>query len=139
MNLAAVGNESLIEQAIVFKGIPAEAKKCSLWWKQADVSERSFTVAGQGLTSIIQLSGFPAEGEPVSFNSLQQFEHEGAVSMGPEFTGWPNVKGASTHLAGSIDCSEDLFFRISIRVSQGDGFIYLAQDEKNGFYVAYTT
>ena len=135
-----VGGESLIEQAIVFKGIPAEAKKCSLNWKQADESERSFIVEGQGLTSITQLEGFPAEGEPVTFNSLRAFEGgDDATSFGPEFTGWPETKGASEHLAGAIDCSEDIYLRISVRLSAGDGFIYLAQDEKNGFYIAYTT
>lgn len=140
VQIAGLKEVSLLEQAIVFKGVPADAKRCSLNWQQADASERSFTVVGQGLTRARQLSGFPGEGEPVSFNSLREFEgDDDAPSFSPDFTRWPENEGPFVHLAGPIDCSEEIYLRISVQVAQGDGFIHLAQDEKNGFYIAYTT
>lgn len=125
------------EQAAVFRGIPAEAKRCSLGWKQADKGERNFQVGEQGMTKVRQLSGFPAEGEPVTFNSLREFEPANATVWSPDFSFWPDYDQWD-HPSGQIQCSEDIYLRIVINKEGGDGFVHLDQDEKNGFYIAYT-
>src|SRR3569833_3271489 len=42
-------NQSTVEQAAVFRDIPAEAKTCTLGWRQAAASERRFVVDNSGL------------------------------------------------------------------------------------------
>ncbi|RYP91117.1 hypothetical protein DL770_002773 [Monosporascus sp. CRB-9-2] len=127
-----------IEQAAVFRGIPAGAKLCKLMWRQAGSAERCFSVDGHGLTAVRQLSGFPGEDEPVTFNSLRAFDRGNATTFSPDFSFWPDHDGPFEHMAGAITCSQEIYLRIAINRSYGDGFIYLDQDEKNGFYIQYT-
>ncbi|RYO82826.1 hypothetical protein DL766_006244 [Monosporascus sp. MC13-8B] len=127
-----------IEQAIVFRGIPIGARLCKLMWRQAGSAERCFSVGGHGITAVRQLSGFPGENEPVTFNSLRAFDGDNATTFSPDFSFWPDHDGPFKHLAGAITCSEEIYLRIALNRSYGDGFIYLDQDEKNGFYIQYT-
>ncbi|RYP07129.1 hypothetical protein DL764_002676 [Monosporascus ibericus] len=126
-----------IEQAAVFRGIPTGARLCMLMWRQAGSAERCFSVDGQGLTTVRQLSGFPGEDEPVTFNSLRAFDRGNATTFSPDFSFWPDHDGPFEHIAGAIPCSQEIYLRIAVNRSYGDGFIYLDQDEKNGFYIQY--
>ncbi len=142
IQLDRTGDVSL-EQAMVFRGIPAGAQNCQLKWMQADESERNFTVGRHGRTIAHQLTGFPttgAEGDdaPVSLNSVLPFDNGNTTRFSPDFTQWPENHGPWDHLAGTIPCSEDIFLRIRLNEEEGDGFVHLDQDEKNGFYIQYT-
>ncbi|RYP15775.1 hypothetical protein DL765_005501 [Monosporascus sp. GIB2] len=98
-------------------------------------AERCFSVDGHGLTAVRQLSGFPGEDEPLTFNSLRAFDRDNATTFSPDFSFWPDHDGPFEHMAGAITCSEEIYLRIALNRSYGDGSIYLDQDEKNGFYI----
>ncbi|RYP41996.1 hypothetical protein DL767_000627 [Monosporascus sp. MG133] len=127
-----------IEQTAVFRGIPAGARLCKLMWRQAGSAERCVSVDGHGLTGVRQLSGFLGEDEPVTFNSLRAFDRGNTTSFSPDFSFWPDHNGPFEHMAGAITYSQEICLRIAVNKSYGDGFIYLDQDEKNGFYIPYT-
>lgn len=130
--------DASIEQAAVFRGIPAAAQRCQLKWRQADTSERGrFEVGRHGRTKARQLTGFPAAGEPVTYYSLQAFDAPDVTTFSPDFTQWPETVGPFDHSAGVIPCSPEIYLRIAINRDEGDGFVHLDQDAKDGFYISY--
>ncbi|KAI1417028.1 hypothetical protein F5Y13DRAFT_153576 [Hypoxylon sp. FL1857] len=129
-----------IDQVAVFQNIPATAQKCFLNWAQAAEAERTFTVDDSGYTAVQQLSGFPGAGEPISSASIAKYEPaDKTKAKHPDFTFWDKQsKDAQTHSAGEIDCAENIYVKVSLDTLNGDGHIYMEQDDKNGFYVTYT-
>ncbi|KAI1397526.1 hypothetical protein F4819DRAFT_503287 [Hypoxylon fuscum] len=133
------GSDPALAQAAVFSGIPATAKTCTLSWAQADAAARTFTVEKSGLISVLPLTGFPAAGAPVSSASVAAFEPADAeVALTPDFTFWDQTKTATNHTAGPVPCAENIYLKVSQNPVNGDGHVYLQQDEKNGFYISYT-
>ncbi|OTA93598.1 hypothetical protein M434DRAFT_395530 [Hypoxylon sp. CO27-5] len=132
-------NQAPLEQVAVFQGIPATATKCSLNWAQAAEAERTFVVDHSGYTSVLQLTGFPAAGEPISSASIAKYEPaDQSKAKHPDFTFWDKQsKDAQTHSAGQVDCAENIYLKVALDTLNGDGRVYLEQDAKNGFYVTY--
>ncbi|KAI1496209.1 hypothetical protein F5X99DRAFT_83577 [Biscogniauxia marginata] len=130
------------EQAMVVRGVPAEAKTCTVIWIQAEADERNFVVSGNGLTSVLQLNGFPADGESISYGAVQPYIE---ASTTPErrhadFTRWDLPQyGAANHTLGPYSCAENMYFHLSIdKEESGEGHVYFDQDDKNGFFVEYS-
>lgn len=131
-------NTSTVENMAVFEGIPAAAKSCTLGWVQADEAERTeFTVTGNGLLAIQQVSRLP-EGD-VSWENIVPIAEE-AVEQGkpllhPDTTFWPDVNTATVHIAGPVDCAETIYLKVQIDDRSTDGDVYLGQDTKNGLTI----
>lgn len=138
VHLETYADKSQVEQVLAFTGIPKDAKSCSFNWKQGDRIERIFIVkGGEGLAGAKQLSGFPAAGEAVSYNSVKPFDTAKAEFGGADFTNWDTL-GDDTHGVGVVDCAESLYFKVALRNAKGETSIYLNQNESNGYYVSYT-
>ena len=133
-------NRSIYEQAAVFTGIPAEATSCTLGWRQADASARLFVVVGSALVASLQLQGFPTGSPPVvSWASVEPFvEASNTTALHPDFTAWDKIQDANDHIAGGITCAQEIYLKLALDGRNGDGHLYFNQDEKNGFYVAYS-
>ncbi|ORY57751.1 uncharacterized protein BCR38DRAFT_448582 [Pseudomassariella vexata] len=127
-----------LQQVAVFSGIPPTAKSCTLGWSQSDSTSRTFVVEGSGLIAASPLTGFPAEGEPVSTNSIKPFETAVDDALTPDFTSWDQVAAAWNHTAGAVDCAEEIHLKLEIDARNGDGHVYFEQDAANGLYVSYT-
>lgn len=132
-----------INQVGVFSGIPAEAKSCSLGWKQGDAASRSFKVTGNGRVSVFQIEGIDAT-DGVSWSEV-----EGATvtstEFGPDLTNWdsPSI-GATDHGSWGLTCAETIYLKFATHKGPEDTGsdeyrnVYLEQDDNNGFYVSYT-
>ncbi|KAI1073935.1 hypothetical protein F5B20DRAFT_565248 [Whalleya microplaca] len=127
-----------LNQVAVFKGIPEGAKHCTMGWSQADSAHRNFSTTGSGLVTLNQLTGFPADGAPVSSSSVAKFEDPAAPKTSPEFTRWDESAEASDHTNGQVDCSTEMYFKISPGEGNNEGYVYLDQDDNNGLWVQYT-
>ncbi|PKS11128.1 hypothetical protein jhhlp_002889 [Lomentospora prolificans] len=139
VHLETYSDKSQIEQVVAFTGIPSSAKSCSFNWRQGERIERAFVINGQsGLAGVTRLSGFPAEGEDVSYNSIKEFAEAGTDLGGVDFTNWDSVEGATAHTAGNVDCAENMYFKLHLRDAKGNTKLYLGQDQDNGLYVTYT-
>ncbi|KAI1460382.1 hypothetical protein F4805DRAFT_417347 [Annulohypoxylon moriforme] len=139
LQIQVSGTNPHLEQAAVFRGIPSGAKTCNLMWAQAAEAERTFVVDGSGFTSILPLTGFPSSGSPVSTNSLKPFiPGDDVKPTHADFTFWDKQsKDAVNHTVGQFECAEEVYFKLAIDTTNGDGHVYLEQDKKNGFYVTY--
>ncbi|KAI1650442.1 hypothetical protein F4815DRAFT_442219 [Daldinia loculata] len=138
INVSTRENKPPVEQAIVFRGIPSEAKTCNINWDQAAESERNFTVEDSGYVSLLQLNGFPY-GEPVSSSSVAAFEPAGAKPVHGDFTFWDKQsKTAWPHFIGPVNCSSEIYFRLALDTLSGFGHVFMDQDKKNGFHIDYT-
>ena len=142
LHIETFEDKSQLEQVAVFRGIPADATNCSLGWSQDTKENRVFILKGSsGLTRIRQLSGLPSEGDGVSFSSVKPFddapEDEG---LGPDFTLWDDEQYDDwDHLAGGLDCAEEIYLKIKLRTPEEKASLYMAQNEKNGFWIEYKT
>ncbi|KAI8711206.1 Betaine aldehyde dehydrogenase [Fusarium sp. LHS14.1] len=77
-------NFSEAEQVVVFGSIPAVAKECRFTQREADTIYRVFISEGDNnLANVLQLTGFPHEGEVITFESLKPFE---CKYIGGEYT-----------------------------------------------------
>ncbi|KAM5349770.1 hypothetical protein ACJ41O_006275 [Fusarium nematophilum] len=138
VHLESYNNASQVEQVVVFSGIPADAKSCSFGWEQGERISRVFIVkGGDALSDVKQLSGFPAEGEDVTYASVKPFDDAEENVGGIDFTNWDDLD-ASSHLAGGLDCAETLYFKVKLRNPDGNTKVYLGQDEENGFHITYS-
>lgn len=130
------GDVSVLENIVVFEGIPSNAKTCELRWEQAAKAERTeFAVARNGLLAAQQISGLPEEGY-VNWGNIRPIV-EDAVEQGlpllhPETTGWVAIETPEVHIAGYIDCAETIYLRIQVDDRDTDGVVYLGQDGHNG-------
>ncbi|KAI1379629.1 hypothetical protein F4677DRAFT_409814 [Hypoxylon crocopeplum] len=133
------GDEPHLEQAAVFRGIPSGAKTCTVNWAQADEALRTFVVEHSGLIEVLPLTGFPAEGTPISSASVAPFvPADASGATHPDFTFWDQTKTAVTHTAGQIPCAEDIYVKLALDPTNGDGHVFMEQDAQNGFYITYT-
>lgn len=129
------GNVSIIENIAVFKGIPADAKSCTLGWAQAAKTERTdFAVQGNGLLATQQLSRLP-DGS-LSWESIapvvRESVEQGRPLLHPDTTFWPDVDTAASHIAGPVNCAETIYLKIQVDDRSPAGSVYLGQDAKNG-------
>ncbi|KAI6080961.1 hypothetical protein F4821DRAFT_250384 [Hypoxylon rubiginosum] len=129
-----------VEQVAVFSGIPASAKSCTLGWAQGAAAERVFKVENSGLVSTLQLTGFPSDVSKVSSASVAAYEPTDAVKAGLtiDFTNWDKVLTAAPHSGGPVDCAETIYVKVGIKTTNGDGYVYMDQDAKNGLTISYT-
>ncbi|KAI1819081.1 hypothetical protein F4861DRAFT_528315 [Xylaria intraflava] len=132
------GNMSILENIAIFENIPATAKTCTLGWAQAAIAERTpFIVDGSGLLGAQQLPRIP-EGQ-INWESIAPIVEE-AVAQGdpllhPDTTSWPDIKLEEKHIAGPVDCAEAIYLKLQVDYRNGDGFVYLGQDSKNGLTI----
>ncbi|KAK6957953.1 hypothetical protein Daesc_000744 [Daldinia eschscholtzii] len=138
IRIATEENKAPIEQVIVFRGLPAGAKKCNINWDQAAEAERNFTVTDSGYFGVQQLDGFPY-GEPVSYTSVSKFVDADAKVTHGDFTYWDKQsKTAWPHFIGPVDCAEEIYLKLTLDTAQGYGRVFMDQDKKNGFHLDYT-
>jgi hypothetical protein len=137
-HIETFSNKSQLEQAAVFKNIPAEATSCSLMWAQGSRTDRTFLVDGSdALIRVHQLSGFPAEGEAVSYSSVKPFDTLGDKNpVEVDLTAWDTLD-ATTHIGGTIDCAEEIRLILYMEHVDGDTKALLEQNDKNGLYISY--
>ncbi|OAX79532.1 hypothetical protein ACJ72_06145 [Emergomyces africanus] len=114
INLSKAGSDKR-EQEMTFHA-PKGAKKCNINWVQG--AERKFVVKDSGLVEL-------APTKPGSSQTL-------GVA---DFTNWPQVEGAHSHIVTTVDCEEEMTFKISLR---SDGSVRLNQDANNGWYMEYS-
>lgn len=132
-----------LEQVIVFRGIPAEAKTCSLNWVTGSELDRVFVANENGLIKFTQLAGLPFNGQ-ISANSIEGFETENTFYA--NMTGGDKVKGAVGGItSGDFDCAGELYFKAQIESdttmfdqSTEEGHVFLEQNEKSGLYIKYS-
>jgi hypothetical protein len=138
VHLETWDNKSQVEQVIVFNGIPVDAKNCGFGWRQAPRWQRTFLVKNSNaLAEIRLLSGFPKEGEDVSYNAIEPFDDTKMVIGGPDFSFWDD-REHDGHGVGSVECAETLYFMAGFRDPKGDSQVYLGQDDvKSGWVLTY--
>ncbi|KAJ2977389.1 hypothetical protein NUW58_g7825 [Xylaria curta] len=140
LEVQRTGQDSMIENIAVFKGIPKEAKLCTLGWIQAVKEERTeFTVEGNGLLAAQQLPELP-EGDlswknikPIADKAVEQ----GQPLLHPDTTFWPDVHEAWSHIAGPVDCHETIYLKIQVDYRDGEGYVLLGQDAINGLTLEF--
>ncbi|KAF9772778.1 hypothetical protein IL306_009486 [Fusarium sp. DS 682] len=130
-------DKSQVEQVIVFKDIPADAKNCGLSWRQGPRYSRRFLVKNSDAQADARpLSGFPENEEDVTYNSIKPFDDQKSIG-GPNFSFWDDREDDS-HVVGGVDCAETLYFIIGLRNPKGDSQVYLEQDDhENGWTLTY--
>ncbi|EGU82075.1 hypothetical protein FOPG_09868 [Fusarium oxysporum f. sp. conglutinans race 2 54008] len=128
-------DKSQVEQVIIFKDIPAGAKKCDLSWRQGPRYSRRFLVKNSDAQADARpLSGFPEN--DVTYNSIKPFDDQKSIG-GPNFSFWDDRK-EDTHVVGGVNCAETLSFIVGLRNPKGDSQVYLEQDEhENGWTLTY--
>lgn len=128
-----------INQVGVFSGIPADAKRCTLHWKQAGPDERSFTVTGSGLLSAFQIDNLDASGD-VAWADVEK-ANTISKEFSPDLTYWDGPTFlATTHGSWDLKCAETVYLKFETHETGGvkeAANVYLEQDDKNGFYVQY--
>ncbi|KAM0193371.1 hypothetical protein ACHAPI_007683 [Fusarium lateritium] len=139
IHLETYDNKSQVEQAIVFKNIPKDAKFCSLSWRQGPRFSTAFVIKGDdSQAEAYQLSGFPKDGEDVTYKAVKPFDDAEASVGGPNFTMW-DVSEERAHGIGMVECAETLAFIARIRNPKLETQLYLEQDgEENGWALTYT-
>ncbi|KAI5460196.1 hypothetical protein BGZ63DRAFT_465586 [Mariannaea sp. PMI_226] len=137
-HLETFSDKSQLEQAAVFKNIPAGATQCTLMWEQASMTERTFLVDGKdALVRIQTLSGFPS-GKAVSYSAVKAFDTLGDQGhAGVELTGWDTLDKA-LHIGGGIPCAEEIHLLLYLQHPNGDTKFVLDQDDKNGLFIKYS-
>ncbi|KAJ3563616.1 hypothetical protein NPX13_g8135 [Xylaria arbuscula] len=130
------GGYSILENVVVFEGIPSDAKTCELRWEQAAKAERTeFAVARNGLLAAQQISGLPEEGD-VNWENIQPIVERAVEQemplLHPETTGWVAIETPEVHIAGYVDCAETIYIRLQVDDRDTDGVVYLGQDAHNG-------
>ncbi|KAI0468781.1 hypothetical protein F4859DRAFT_490292 [Xylaria cf. heliscus] len=139
LEVQRTGNYSTIENIAIFEGIPDHASTCVLGWIQAAKEERDFTVMGNGLLAAQQLSRLP-DGE-VSWENIvpiaEEAVQEGLPLLHPDTTDWSEIETAESHIAGNVDCYTTIYLKLQIDSRDGDGYVYLGQDIKNGLTLEF--
>lgn len=128
-------NSSQVEQVVVFSGIPANAKKCTLGWRQGSRIERTFIVkGGDALTGVRQLAG-PLE-KGVTYNTIKPFD-DGDEIGAADFTNWDDLEPQG-HIIGSLECATSLYFKFGLRNNQDNTKVFLNQGKHDGIYITYS-
>lgn len=135
-----VNGKSVLEQVIVFRGLPKKAKSCTLGWSQADRTDRIFLVDGESaLVKVRPLSGFPARTKPVTYAAVKHFDDPSdEKELHPDFTFWDANDDAAPHIAGQVDCAEEMYFRVSLEDPTVNSHVYLNSNEENGFWLEFS-
>ncbi|KAF4445348.1 hypothetical protein F53441_10897 [Fusarium austroafricanum] len=130
-------DKSQVEQVIIFKDIPADAKNCALSWRQGPRYSRKFLVKNDDAQADARpLSGFPENDEDVTYNSIKSYDDQKSIG-GPNFSFWDD-RVEQGHSVGSVDCAATLSFIIGLRNPKGNSQVYLEQDDhKNGWILTY--
>ncbi|KAI1437620.1 hypothetical protein GGR50DRAFT_50034 [Xylaria sp. CBS 124048] len=138
LHIQSFNNQSILENIAVFENVPATAKRCTLGWSQAALAERdTFIVDGSGLLSVQQLPRLP-DGA-ITWAAITPIVAE-AVADGdpvstPDMTSWPDIETAENHINGPMDCAETIYLKVRIDGRNGDGFVYMGQNDKNGLTI----
>ncbi|RYC62401.1 hypothetical protein CHU98_g3827 [Xylaria longipes] len=139
LEVQRTGNISTIENIAIFEGIPDDASTCMLGWVQAAKDERDFTVIGNGLLAAQQLSQLP-DGD-VSWENIVPIAdaavQEGWPLLHPDTTDWSEVDTAASHVAGFVNCRTTIYLKLQIDDRDGDGYVYLGQDNQNGLTLEF--
>ncbi|PKS11612.1 hypothetical protein jhhlp_001762 [Lomentospora prolificans] len=135
-HLESYDDASQVEQVVVFRGIPAEAKECKFGWRQGERIERSFVITGEhGLAKVKQLPGLPED--DITFNSVKSFDDAAKEIGAVDFTNWHTL-GPFIHPTGNIDCAETVYIKLNLKDGEGNTQVFLEQNDENGFYVSYS-
>ncbi|KAI3323481.1 hypothetical protein HD806DRAFT_496831 [Xylariaceae sp. AK1471] len=131
-------NASILENIVVFEGIPPNAKTCTLGWVQAAKAERTtFIVTGNGLLAAQQLTRIPKR--RMTWHNIaliaKESVEQGKPLLHPDTTYWPDIETQSSHIAGFVDCAEAIYLKIQIDDRSGDGYVFLGQDVRDGLTI----
>ncbi|VUC32919.1 unnamed protein product [Clonostachys rosea] len=142
VHVETYGGQSIREQVVIFKGIPPGAQQCQLKWAQAPTPNQVFIAKFGSNTepgiSTRQLSGFPAEGVPLSYASVQPFDtKDAATSPTINFENWDTPGSSGTHNGGITDCAETIYFKLAFKNTTANMHAYMAQDYGNGLQMYY--
>ncbi|KAJ4258171.1 hypothetical protein NW762_008312 [Fusarium torreyae] len=129
-------NASQVEQLLVFKDIPSNAKECSVGWKQGNRPDRVFIAkGGDALTEVRQLSGFPDKS--VTYKTVKEFDTATEAVGAADFTNWDDLEPQS-HIIGGIDCKSTIYLKAALRNPDGNTKVFLEQNSQNGLHIEYS-
>ena len=97
-----------------------------------------FSVAGNGLVSSRQLTGFPSSDELVSFDGLKKYQDpEAEWKAGMDFTGWTEIPG--DHTGPALECAEQVAVELkgSDEPLEQENRVFITLTETNGLYLSY--
>jgi hypothetical protein len=141
IDMELVNSVSIKEQVAVFRGIPEGARNCIFTWRAGEIGERVFREDGLGTTKLRFLKGFPAQGERISANSIAPFWSEGDQFSVADFSNWSELAGTTHNGSGPGTCAPTMWIRTHLDKAQNptltEGFVFMEQDEKNGWILQY--
>lgn len=131
--------DGVVQQVLVFEGVDAGAKKCSVGWFLKMQEDTVFEVEGDGYVRITQLDGL-ARGQAPTYSSAIAAEKAGAATTMPAMGGWDDKSaymGMTSGMMQEVACSDVLAFRAYLDPIN-DGEVYMEPSGSVGIAVAYT-
>lgn len=128
----------VIQQVLVFEGIDASAKKCSVGWYLHMQEDTVFEVEGDGYVRITQLDGLAREQAP-TYSSALAAEKDGAATTMPAMGGWDDktaYMGMKSGMMQEVVCSDVLAFRAYLDPIN-DGDVFMEPSDSVGIAVTY--
>lgn len=129
-----------IQQAAVFRQLPAEATGCYFGWAQDDAYTGILVAGGDGLLTGRQLSGFPDTTEGgVSAAAVQPFDTaDPDLAFEAEFTSWDREIKGTYHVSGpgKITCAEEVYLILE-KPQTTNGNVFLKRSEAAGLFLEY--
>lgn len=131
--------DGVVQQVLVFEGVPTSAKKCSVGWYLTMQEDTVFEVEGDGYVRITQLDGLDQQQAP-TFSSAIAAEKAGAATTMPAMGGWDDkalFMGKSSGMMHEVACSDVLAFRAYLDpINHGE--VYMEPSDSVGIAVTYT-
>ncbi|KAG6358936.1 hypothetical protein INS49_012456 [Diaporthe citri] len=127
------------QQVLVFEGVDAAAKKCSVGWFLKMQEDTIFEVEGGGYVRITQLDGL-ARGQAPAYSSAAAAERADAATTMPAMGGWDDktaYMGMTSGMMQEVACSDVLAFRAYLD-PVNDGEVYMEPSDSVGIAVTYT-
>ncbi|KAB8071153.1 hypothetical protein BDV29DRAFT_179764 [Aspergillus leporis] len=98
-------------QSMTFE-VPKDAKACELKWSVP--AERNFMAGNNALVRV--------------------FDRQKSLGAA-DFTNWPGVTGEHHHNVASVECKEELTFRLKL---DNESEVFIDQSEEAGWYIQYS-
>ncbi|KAK7705302.1 hypothetical protein SLS64_008139 [Diaporthe eres] len=131
--------DGVVQQVLIFEGVDAGAKKCSVGWFLKMQEDTVFEVEGDGYVRITQLDGL-ARGQAPTYSSAIAAEKAGAATTMPAMGGWDDKSaymGMTSGMMQEVACSDVLAFRAYLDPIN-DGEVYMEPSDIVGIAVTYT-
>lgn len=136
---AAAADGVVQQQVLVFEGVDASAKKCSVGWFLKMQEDTVFEVEGDGYVRITQLEGLAGKQAP-TYSSAIAAEKEGAATTMPAMGGWDDkaaYMGMTSGMMQEVACADVLAFRAYLDPIN-DGDVFMQPSDSVGIAVTYT-